>query len=130
MTKHLSDLAHHIKEAFPLARVELDEPANEGGAEHLDVRLGDRLVVIEYRHSLGFGISLVSEAALDSGPDFRLANAEKSFACVSLLLSEAQDARFKEELGGGEVTTKANDVRREDSAVTKGDRFLPRREAA
>jgi hypothetical protein len=130
MTKHLSHLAQQIKERFPLAKVELDEPANEGGAEHLDVRLGDRLVVVEWRRPLGFGVSLVTEAALDNGPDFRLADSEKAFACVSLLLTEAQDALFREDLGSGEVTTTANDVPREDSAVAKGDRIPPRREAA
>jgi hypothetical protein len=102
-------IAKQIADRFPLATVELDEPANEGGAEHLDVRLGDRLVVIEWRQPLGFGVSLVTEAALDSGPDFRLANAVNTLACVSLLLSEAQDARFKDELGAGEVTTTSND---------------------
>jgi hypothetical protein len=92
--------------------------------------LGDRLVVVEWRHPLGFGVSLVTEAALDSGPDFRLADSEKAFTCVSLLLTEAQDALFREDLGSGEVTTTANDVPREDSAVAKGARFPPRREAA
>jgi hypothetical protein len=130
MTKHLSDLAQQITDRFPLAKVERDDPANEGGAEHLDVRLGDRLVVVEWRHPLGFGVSLVTEAALDSGPDFRLTNAASTLACVSLLLSEAQDARFVEELGSGEVTTIANDTEQEDSAVAKGDRQPPRRTAA
>jgi hypothetical protein len=88
MTTHLSDLAKQIADRFPLATVELDEPVNEGGAEHLDVRLGDRLVVVEWRQPLGFGVSLMTEAALDSGPDFRLASTASTLACVSLLLSE------------------------------------------
>jgi hypothetical protein len=87
MTTHLSDLAHLIADRFPLATVEPDEPANEGDTEHLDVRLGDRLVVVEWRQPLGFGVSLVTDAALDSGPNFRIASTASTLACVSVLLS-------------------------------------------
>jgi hypothetical protein len=53
MTMHLSNLAPQIIDRFPLATVELDEPANEGGAEYLDIRLADRLVVVEWCQSRG-----------------------------------------------------------------------------
>lgn len=129
MSDPLSHLAERIQRMFPLAKVELDEPVHAGGQRHLDIRLGNRLVVID-EGAAGFGVSLILEAALDGAPDFRFSDADRALACVSLLLSEAQDAEFKDELGVWEATTAANDIEREDLLVEKGDRRPPRRNAA
>ena len=129
MTPTISNLADKIRKAFPLAKVALDPPLREGGKFHVDVRWGDLLVVVEWSEPLGFGVSLVTDAALDGGPDFRLADAESAFAIVKLLLSEAQDADFGRDLGSW--TAEATDtVRYEDLAVTERERRAPRREAA
>lgn len=129
MTPTISNLADKIRRAFPLARVDIDPPLREGGKFHVDVRWGDRLVVVEWSEQLGFGVSLVTDPALDGGPDFRLADAEGAFGIVKLLLSEAQDADFGRELGSWAAEA-TDTVRYEDLAVTARERRAPRREAA
>jgi hypothetical protein len=129
MTSTISDLADRIRAAFPLARVDMDPPLHEGGKFHVDIRLGDRLVVVEWGEKTGFGVSLVIDAALDGAPDFRLANLDGALGIVKLLLSEAQDADFGRELGSW--TAEATDtLRYEDLAVTERERRVPRRKAA
>lgn len=129
MTAIVSNLADRIRAAFPLARVDIDPPLHEGGRFHIDIRLGDRLVVVEWGKQTGFGVSLVIDAALDGGPDFRLANVDGAFGIVKLLLSEAQDADFGRELGSW--AAEASDaLRYEDLAVTERERRPPRRKAA
>ncbi len=107
----------------------MDPPLHEGGKFHVDIRLGDRLVVVEWGEKTGFGVSLVIDAALDGAPDFRLANLDGALGIVKLLLSEAQDADFGRELGSW--TAEATDtLRYEDLAVTERERRVPRRKAA
>jgi|SRR5215510_1454029 len=129
MTTVISELVDRIRAAFPLARVDVDPPLHERGKYHVDVRLGDRLVVVEWGEQLGFGVSLVIDAALDGGPDFRLANAGGAFGIVKLLLSEAQDADFGRELGNWTAQS-IHAVDYEDLAVTQRERRAPRRRAA
>lgn len=88
------NLANQITAAFPLARVEEDPPTHGIGNYHLDIRLGDRLVVIEWRPSQGLGVSLVSEAALDSGPDFRTMDADEALQRVAELLHNPSSQRL------------------------------------
>lgn len=129
MTPTISNLADKMRRAFPLARVDMDPPLREGGRFHVDVRWGDRLVVVEWSEQLGFGVSLVTDAALDGGPDFRLADAEGAFGIVKLLLSEAQDAAFAGDLGSW-IAEAAETPSYEDLAVAKRERRAPRRRAA
>jgi len=129
MTTEISELAGRLHAAFPLATVDVDPPLHDHGKHHIDVRLGDRLVVVEWREQLGFGVSLVLDAALDGGPDFRLASADGAFRIVKLLLSEAQDAEFGRELGDWTAET-AGAIDYEDLAVAERDRRAPRRKAA
>jgi hypothetical protein len=129
MTTEISDLAGRIRAAFPLATVEVDPPLHDHGKHHVDVRLGDRLVVVEWSAQFGVGVSLVLDAALDGGPDFRLADADAAFRIVKLLLSEGQDAEFRRELGNWTAET-AEAIDYEDLAVTERDRRAPRRKAA
>jgi hypothetical protein len=128
MTSMISNLVDRIRAAFPLAKVDVDPPLHEGGKFHIDIRLGDRLVVVEHGGQIGFGVSLVIDAALDGGPDFRLANPDGAFGIVKLLLSEAQDADFGRELGSWAAEATGT-VRYEDLAVTERERRAPRREA-
>jgi hypothetical protein len=90
----LHDLANAIKAAFPLARVEVDPPAQSGGVYHLDIRLGDRLVVVEWRPQQGLGVSLVTAAALDDGPDFRTTDADEALQRVAELLHNPSSQRL------------------------------------
>lgn len=105
MTTVMSDLADRISKTFPLAVVDVDPPLHDRGKYHIDVRLGDRLVVVEWSERVGFGVSLVMDATLDGGPDFRLASADGAYEIVKLLLSEAQDAAFGAKLGNWTVET-------------------------
>jgi hypothetical protein len=82
----ISYLAEQLKSAFPLAHVEEDPPVHPTGNHHLDIRLGDRLVVVEWRPTQGFGVSLVCEAALDDGPDFRTAHIDEALQYAARLL--------------------------------------------
>ena len=129
MTIEISALVRKIRASFPLASVEADPPIRDRGKHHIDVRLGDRFIVVEWSEGLGFGVSLVVEAALDGGPDFRVADADRAFGIVKLLLSEAQDAGFGEELGDWTAET-AGAIEYEDLAVAERDRRAPRRRAA
>jgi len=91
--------------------------AGELTREHeLTLRIDADMLAAEQLVLVPFRSPDMTEAALDCGPDFRLTNAASTFACVSLLLSEAQDARFMEELGSGAVTTIGSDTEREESA--------------
>jgi hypothetical protein len=90
----ISHLANQIKAAFPLALVNEDPPAHDGGNYHLDIRLDERLVVIEWRPSQGLGISLVSEAALDDGPDFRTMDVDEALHWVAGLLHNPSSHRL------------------------------------
>jgi len=125
----ISELAERIRAAFPLATVDVDPPLHDRGTYHIDVRLGDRLIVVEWSQRFGIGVSLVIDAALDGGPDFRLANADGAFRIVKLLLSEAQDAAFGRELGNWTAEA-AEAIDYEDLAVTERERRAPRRKAA
>lgn len=129
MTSTISNLADRIRAAFPLARVDMDPPLHEGGKFHVDIRLGDRLVVVEWGEKTEFGVSLVIDAALDGAPDFRLANADGAFGIVKLLLSEAQDADLGRELGSWAAEA-TETLGYEDLAVTERERRVPRQKAA
>jgi hypothetical protein len=129
MTAIVSNLADRIRAAFPLARVDIDPPLHESGKFHIDIRLGDRLVVVEWGQQMGFGVSLVIDAALDGGPDFRLVDVDGAFGIVKLLLSEAQDADFGRELGSWPAEA-SDALGYEDLAVTERARRPPRRKAA
>jgi len=129
MTIEITDLVRRIRTAFPLATLEVDPPVHDHGKHHIDVRLGDRLVVVDWSERLGFGVSLVLEAALDAGPDFRIADVNRAFGIVKLLLSEAQDAGFGAELGDWTAET-AEAIEYQDLAVTERERRAPRRRAA
>jgi len=129
VTAEISELARKIRASFPLASVEADPPIHERGTHHVDVRLGDRFVVVEWSERLGFGVSLVLEAALDGGPDFRVFDGDRALGIVKLLLTEAQDAAFGEELGDW-ATEVAEAIDYQDLAVAERDRRAPRRRAA
>lgn len=84
---------------------------------------------MEWSQHLGFGVSLVLDAALDGGPDFRLASADGAFRIVKLLLSEAQDSDFGRELGNWTAET-SEATSYEDLVVTERECRAPRRKAA
>jgi hypothetical protein len=94
----ISYLVNELKAAFPLALIEEDPPADGHGNYHLDIRLGDRLVVVEWRPSQGLGVSLVSEAALDDGADFRTMVADEALQRVAELLHNPSSLRLDHDL--------------------------------
>jgi hypothetical protein len=71
VTAEVDQIRRQICAAFPRALVTTDAPIRRDGTYHLDIRLDDRLVVVTWNLSrgYGYGISLVDDAALDSGPD-------------------------------------------------------------
>ena len=84
---------------------------------------------IEWSDSLGIGVSLIDEPALDGGPDFRLAEEESAFRIVKLLLSEAQDASFGRELGDWTVES-TDPMDYLDLAVAQREHRPPRQRRA
>lgn len=129
MTPQVSEFADRVREACPLATVDLDPPLYEHGRHHIDVRLGDRLVVVELGEQRAIGVSLVLDAALETGPDFYLANEDAALALIKLLLWEAQDADLSKQLGSWTAESREA-VEYEDLAVNKRERRAPRRIAA
>lgn len=68
-------LVQALRAHSPALELELDDSPTQGETCWLDIRRGDRWVVVEWRPQRGFGISLLEEPSLDSlqgmfeGPD-------------------------------------------------------------
>jgi DNA-binding Xre family transcriptional regulator len=78
---------------FPGVSAEVDPPAVESGAWHLDVRRGgDYLVSVEWRPSRGFGISTPKPDDLWSGPDEVYADAATALARIVHLIGTGGQA--------------------------------------
>lgn len=125
----VAQFADRLRTAFPLSTVALDPPLDPHGKHIIDVRLGDRLVVIEWSDALGIGVSLIDAPALDGGPDFRLADAESAFRIVKLLLVEAQDASFSRALGDATIDS-AEPMEYLELPVVQRDHRPPRQKRA
>jgi hypothetical protein len=125
----VSQFADRLRAAFPLSTVTLDPPLDPRAKHFIDVRLGDRLVSIEWSDALGIGVSLIDEPALEGGPDFRLADAESAFRIVKLLLVEAQDASFSRALGDAAVDS-AEPMEYLEQLVAQRDHRPPRQKRA
>jgi hypothetical protein len=85
----IDELASSIARAHPFARVEIDAPLIAEGTYCVDVRIGDRLVTVEWNAAHGYGISLIVEAALDAGPDVRAQTLEEVLKHVAAYLRPA-----------------------------------------
>lgn len=64
----IEDFMNLVTATFPTAIVEHDPPLR-GDRDFVTIRNDDRCVFVEWRPGRGFGISLVTEPALDGGPD-------------------------------------------------------------
>jgi hypothetical protein len=64
----LESLSCRIQEALPDADVSVDVPADPAGRWFLDVRCGDRSMVIEWIPARGFGVS-TSPGGYGEGPE-------------------------------------------------------------
>ncbi len=64
----IEELMHQIQEQVPSAELELDRPKQPSGRWWLDVRLGKRAVNVEWRPSVGFGVSSVPSSGYGEGP--------------------------------------------------------------
>lgn len=65
----IEGLASSIKERLPSAEIVLDPPSGAGGTWWLDIHLGDRGVVVEWRPAMGFGISSTPAEGYGEGSD-------------------------------------------------------------
>lgn len=58
-----------LQERFADVTMAIDPPSRPNGDWFIDVRLGDQTLVVEFRPSLGFGLSSTPGESLGEGPD-------------------------------------------------------------
>lgn len=81
-------LRNRLVRRFPDVAMEIDEPANEAGLWHLDVRPGAGLpwIVVEWKPDLGFGVSTPGADDYGSKPDELYSNPKAAFDRVVELI--------------------------------------------
>lgn len=67
--KLIDSLVQGIAEHLQGAEVSVDPPTKAGGSFWVDVRFGGRTAVIEWRPSMGFGVSSLPSDGYGEGPD-------------------------------------------------------------
>jgi DNA-binding XRE family transcriptional regulator len=67
--QRIENLTRLITEKFPGASVGVDAPSRSKGDWFVDIRYGDQSFAIEYRPSLGFGLSSTPSDGYGEGPD-------------------------------------------------------------
>jgi DNA-binding XRE family transcriptional regulator len=74
--KRIENLKRLIKGKLPGATASVDAPSRPNGDWFVDVKFGDQSFAIEYRPSLGFGLSSTPSGGYGEGPDEFLAEEE------------------------------------------------------
>ena len=82
----MKEVARDLKDRLPGAEITLDPPDKAGGTWWMDVHLGDRAVVVEWRPSMGFGISWTPSDGYGEGPDEFYDSSEEALARIVELL--------------------------------------------
>lgn len=65
----VEDFVRLLRKRIPKLTCEVDAPARPNGDWFIDLKLGDRSFVIEFRPDLGFGLSSTPSEGLGEGPD-------------------------------------------------------------
>ena len=73
--RHIETLKRLIEDRLPGTVVGVDAPSRASGDWFVDVKHGEQSFVVEYRPSLGFGLSSVPSSGYGEGPDEFLADA-------------------------------------------------------
>jgi DNA-binding XRE family transcriptional regulator len=92
-----------LQERFHGARIDVDAPSRSKGDWFIDTRIGNQSFVIQFRPSLGFGLSSTPSEGIDQGPDEFLDNEEAIVNRVNQLfrakgITKPQRVRLLQEL--------------------------------
>ena len=68
-SKRIDILVRLLKKRIPKVSVSVDKPSRPTGNWFLDVKSGDRTFAVEFRPSLGFGLSSIPAGGFGEGPD-------------------------------------------------------------
>jgi DNA-binding XRE family transcriptional regulator len=75
-----------LHERLPDATLSLDRPEKGGGSWWLDASLGDHSLVVEWKPSMGFGVSSLPSEGFGDGPDEFYDDEEEALGRVKHLL--------------------------------------------
>ena len=67
--KHIENLVRLLRKGIPRAEVAVDTPSRASGNWFVDVRCGKQAFAVEFRPTLGFGLSSTPSDGLGEGPD-------------------------------------------------------------
>jgi hypothetical protein len=67
--KHIENLVRRLRKGIPRAEVAVDTPSRASGNWFVDVRAGKQAFAVEFRPTLGFGLSSTPSDGLGAGPD-------------------------------------------------------------
>lgn len=86
--QHVDKLVRALRKQIPSVSVSVDAPGRDSGNWFIDVRSGNRAFAVEYRPTLGFGLSsvLTEDAGYGEGPDEFQADEHELVARVLHLL--------------------------------------------
>jgi DNA-binding XRE family transcriptional regulator len=84
--KHVERLVHLLRKGIPRAEVAVDAPSRVSGHWFVDVRAGKHTFAVEFRPTLGFGLSSSPSDGLGEGPDEFVENEEGVVRRIRALL--------------------------------------------
>ncbi len=94
----MEQFLEQLKERLPQAKLELDRPEHGGGSWWLDARLNKHVLTVEWRPSMGFGVSSLPGAGFGEGPDEFFDSIEEASARVEHLLKTGERTQPAREL--------------------------------
>lgn len=83
---------------LPRAKLSLDRPERGGGSWWLDATLGTRAVTIEWKPSMGFGVSSLPSEGFGDGPDEFFDDEKSALARVAHLLRTGKRTQVASQL--------------------------------
>jgi DNA-binding XRE family transcriptional regulator len=96
--KAMEQFLELLQERVPQGRFDLDRPEQGGGSWWLDARLGKQALTVEWRASMGFGVSSLPSVGFGDGPDEFFESAEEAALRVEHLLRSGERTRHAPEL--------------------------------
>ncbi|MCX6780577.1 MAG: XRE family transcriptional regulator [Candidatus Magasanikbacteria bacterium] len=94
-TKVINSIRRALENAVPGVEIEVQLPALKDGFWWIDVKLGEILVVVQYREKQGFGISLVTDqTGYGTAPDFVRGSVNEAVSKTLELFAEAGASGF------------------------------------
>jgi hypothetical protein len=79
-----------VRSQFPSAELSIDAPLNPNGVWHLDIKLGEKDTVVEWKPSRGFGLCTcknLGDHGFGEGPDVVHEDIDSAFEALVEILS-------------------------------------------